>query len=93
MKVEDLPWNPVDDVPKVGSMVIARRALKAWENDRERGTNGITVGPGDAGLVLQVWCEGKQVRIRLLIKDAVVLFSHAHHCVWLNWAYGEGLAT
>ena len=93
VKAAELPWNPVDAMPKPGAMVVARRTLKAWENDRERGTNGLVVHEGAVGLVLQVWAEGKQVRIRLLIKDAVVLFSHPHHCVWLNWAYGEGLAT
>lgn len=93
MKAGDLPWNLVDATPKVGSMVVARRSLKAWENDRERGKEGLVVAEGDVGLVLQVWREGNQVRIRLLIKDVIALFSHAHHCVWLNWAYGEGLAT
>lgn len=89
MKVDDLSWNPIDAAPRVGSMVIARRQLKAWENDHERGHNGLIVSHGDVGLVLQVWREGRQVRIRMLIKDVVVLFSHARHCVWLNWSYGE----
>lgn len=90
VKVKDPPLNPVSATPKVGSVVIARRQLKAWENDYERGRNGLIVDQGDAGLVLQVWREGRQIRIRMLIKGAIVLFSHADHCVWLNWAHGEG---
>lgn len=93
MKAGELPWNPVDAAPKVGAMIVARRQLKAWENDRERGSAGLVVREGDVGLLVETWREGNQVRLRVLIKDALVLFSHAHHCVWLNWAYGEGLAT
>lgn len=77
-------------LPKPGDLVVARRSMRAWVNDRERGLDGLTVDAGDHGLVLQVWLEGRQCRLRLLVKDRMVLFSHALHCVALNWSYGEG---
>lgn len=86
----DLPWNEVDSLPIPGMMIVARRLLKAWESDVQRGENGLVVNDGDVGLVLQVWREGGQVRIRVLIKDTVALFSHARHVVWLNWAFVDG---
>lgn len=91
--MSDLPFVEVNSVPKPGDLIIARRMLKAWESDDERGGNGLVVNYGDTGVVVQVWRVGNQVRLRLLIKDVVVVFSHAHHVVWLNWAYGEGLET
>jgi len=81
------------ELPKPGELVMARRTLKAWISDRERGNNGVVVTDGDKALVVQVWLEGRQFRLRVLFKDRLVLFSHALRCVPLNWAYGEGLET
>ncbi len=81
------------ELPKPGDLVVARRALKAWVNDRERGTDGLTIYAGDRAFVVQTWLEGQQFRLRVLLNDRLVLFSHALHCVALNWSYGEGLAT
>lgn len=81
------------DLPKPGDLIIAKKPMKAWVNDRERGYDGFCVEPGTQALVVQVWLEGRQFRMRVLVKDHLVLFSHALHCVALNWSWGEGLAT
>lgn len=91
--VSELPYAHVNSLPKPGDLIIARRSLKAWESDLERGADGQFVHDGDAGIVVQVWKVGRQVRIRVLIKDTLLLFSHADHVVWINWSYGEGLET
>ena len=80
-------------LPAPGDLVVARRSMRAWINDHERGDSGLCVGPGDRGVVVQVWFEGHKFRMRVLINDNLVLFSHARHCVALNWSYREGLAT
>lgn len=80
-------------LPVPGDLVVARRPMRAWISDRERGDAGLQVEPGDRGIVVQVWEEGKKVRLRVLVGSHLVVFSHARHCVALNWSYGEGLAT
>ncbi len=74
----------MSDLPVVGSLLIAHRSMRAWISDYERGTLGMHVNHGDTGLVLQTWRVEGQVRIRLLVKDAVVMFSHSDNCVWLK---------
>lgn len=77
----------MSDLPTVGSMLIAHRRMRAWINDYERGDDGLYVKNGDMGLVLETWKSGPgRVRIRLLINDNVVMFSHVENCVWLIWS-------
>jgi len=80
-------------LPKPGDLIIAKRQMRAWINQRERGRDGVKVEPGDSALMLQVWFEGRRFRMQVLVKDQIVMFSHALHCVALNWSYGEVLAT
>jgi hypothetical protein len=75
----------MSELPTVGSLLVARRPMQAWINDNERGQGGLRVAEGDTGLVLQVWRVNTRVRIRMLVNDVVVMFSHVQNCVWLNW--------
>lgn len=76
----------MSDLPVAGSMLVAHRSMRAWVSETERGENGLHVVNGDSGLVLHAWRINTRVRIRMLIKDAVVMFSHVDNCVWLNWS-------
>lgn len=69
-----------------GDLLVSRRALKAWENDKERGTDGLLIDAGEIGIILQSWTEINQIRVRLLIKNKIALFSHKNYCIWLNWS-------
>ena len=92
MTTVELPWNGDGSLPCPGDLIVARRRLRAWASDQERG-DGITVEEGALGLVLQRWREGSQLRLRVLINDAIVVFSHHARNVTLNWAWDEPLAT
>jgi hypothetical protein len=60
--------------------------MRAWENDQERGANGVWVEAGQVGLVLAVWHVGrKRSRMKLLVNDRIAMFSSATLHLPQNW--------
>jgi len=72
-------------LPVVGRSLMATRSLRAWVSDVEKGQTGLHVNVGDVGLVLEVWTVGRHVRIRMLTKGVIAMFSHVSDAVWINW--------
>jgi hypothetical protein len=81
------------DGPYPGDLLRARRRMRGWESDWDRGTAGPWIRTGDLALVLQVWTVGGRlgpwddghVRIRLLFDGHIALFSCHTDTLWLNW--------
>jgi len=76
-------------MPKPGDLVVAQRAMGAWASDEVRLPFSIWANPGDAGCVVQAWMQGNHVRMRLLMKDKLVVFSCRLANVRLNWQVVE----
>lgn len=75
-----------DSLPKTGDLVEARYRMRAWENDHERGTEGIWTEVGDLGMVLAVWGVGRgRIRMKLLINDRIAMFSCHKLDLPRNW--------
>ena len=72
-------------MPQPGDMVIARCLMGAWGSDAERLPISMWVDKGDIGCVIQSWMEGNSVRMRLLIKNSLVVFSCKLENLRLNW--------
>jgi hypothetical protein len=66
-------------------MVIARKTMAAWFSDSERRPVGIQVDPGDVCLVVQSWMVGANVRLRLIARGTMSMFSCRLEHVRLNW--------
>lgn len=73
------------ELPLPGDMLVARRFLKSRCSDGEKLYDVTSVYSGSVGLLLQTWRSGNQVRLQVLTEGSIMLFSHAAHCVTLNW--------
>lgn len=71
---------------KVGDLLVARKPMRAWVSDAERGTAGTVIVPGEQALVVETWLVGHHRRLRLLRKDRMLLFSCLDHTIFMNWA-------
>lgn len=72
--------------PLPGDVVHAVHRMRAWENDNERGTEGIWIEAGQTALVLQLWYVGRQrVRVRMLFNDRIAMFSCRSPDLAQNW--------
>jgi hypothetical protein len=68
-----------------GDLLVALRPMRAWENDRAKGTSGCPIGAGEQALVLETWTEGHQRRVRVIRDQRLLLFSCPDHVACRNW--------
>ena len=68
-----------------GDLLVALRPMRAWEDDRAKGTHGCPIRPGEQALVLESWLEGAQRRVRVIRDQRLLLFSCPDHAVAKNW--------
>ena len=75
-----------ESFPRTGDQVRAAHRMRAWENARERGRDGIWVDEGQVGLVLNVRRIGrKRTRLWLLVNDRIAMFSYKTVHLPRNW--------
>jgi len=67
-------------------MVCAVHRMRAWQDDWERGNEGVWVEPGDLAVILQVWRVGRsRTRLRVLVKERIAMFSCYTRDLDRNW--------
>jgi hypothetical protein len=71
--------------PVPGDLIVARVAMRAWEDDSRRGTNGEVIQAGEQAMVVQTWEVGNQRRMRVIHDQRLLVFSCAAHVVRRNW--------
>jgi hypothetical protein len=72
--------------PLPGDTVYAVHRMRAWENDHERGVDGVWVEPEQVALVIEVKRVSRgKTRLRVLTNQRVVLFSCYTRDLVQNW--------
>lgn len=78
-------FDPDTLEPIAGDLIVALNPMRAWEEDRRKGHNGLHIQKGEQALVLATWTEGNQLRIRVVRDNRIILFSCPEHAVRKNW--------
>jgi hypothetical protein len=75
-----------EQFPVTGDQVRATHRMRAWENEHERGADGVWVETGQVALVLHVRHVGRtRSRVWLLVNDRIAMFSCRSLDLPRNW--------
>lgn len=68
-----------------GDLAVSLVPMRAWEDDNRRGDDGLALAAGQHVLVIDTWLVGKQLRLRVVYDERVIVFSCPLRVVDRNW--------
>jgi len=72
-------------IPYPGDLIISKLPMGAWATDGQRKPFSLFLNDGCYCFVIQSWNVGNKIRLRVIHKDKIVMFSCKLKNINLNW--------